>query len=457
MNTPLPITLVPQPILRERAKKVTDFGPELQQLAESMVATMRHYRGIGLAASQVGQPVRLITIEYVPEEKGEPHIPLTILVNPTITDENRTTDWMDEGCLSIPGIELPVKRPTQINVLAQDLQGQRIKIRAKDLLARILQHEIDHTNGILIHERSFPRLKELAGKRVIFFGTPEHTQPYLTALAATEMEIVGVVTETDKPVGRKQVITPPPLKSHAQLLNLPVYQFSSLRNQEAVEQLKALKPDIAIVVAYGKIIPQNILDIPTHGFLNIHYALLPAYRGPSPHQTAILDGRKETGFTIFKLDAGLDTGPILVQKPVPIEPFDTSYTLIEKMIQPSIVALLEALPDYMAGNRKLKVQQDSSATTTRLFAKEDGRLDWTQETAQLDRQIRAMTPWPGAFTELNQERLIIHQAHVEGKLLVLDIVQPAGKSAMTWQDFCRGNREHWLTFFRETGRVKLEN
>lgn len=452
---PHPLTFVPAPILKQKAKKVTDFGPNLRELADTMVATMRESRGMGLAAPQIGESIRLIVLEYEPEEKGEPRIPLTVLVNPTITDNGRHTDWMDEGCLSIPGVEVPVQRPTQVNVLAEDLNGNRIKIRAKDLHARILQHEIDHINGILMTDRAFPNLKELAGSRVVFMGTPDHAVPYLTALAATDMNIVGVVTETDKPAGRKQVLTTPPVKQQAELLGLPVYQPETLKGETGRKLFAKLQPDVVIVVAYGKIIPADILTMSKHGFLNVHYSLLPEFRGATPHQSAILTGKHETGFSIFQLDAGMDTGPIVAQKKVRIEPNDTSYTLISKMVPLSITALLDVLPSYISGKRKAIPQNHGRATDTKLFTKEDGRIDWQQPVEVIDRQIRAMHPWPAAYCDIHGQRLIIHAAHLEHGKLALDVVQPAGKKPMLFKDYLRGN-QNGLTFFSETGKVKLD-
>ncbi len=453
-STNTKVALVPAPSLRQKAKKVTVFDNALKTTADTMLETMRSYKGMGLAAPQIDQSKQLLVIEYVPEEKGEQPIPTTILVNPSITDSSKSTDWMDEGCLSIPGVELPVKRSTAINVLAQDISGKRIKIRAKQLFARILQHEIDHLNGTLITDRAYPNLEQLAGSRIIFFGTPNHATYYLTALAATKAEIVAVVTETDKPAGRNQQLTPPPVKVHAELMGLPVLQFESLKTKEAQQAIDNLKADLAVVVAYGQIIPQTVLDMPKHGFLNIHYSLLPSYRGATPHQSAILAGEKIAGYSIFKLDSGLDTGPILSQGSLPIEPGDTSHTLLQKLVPPSICTLLEMLPEYFSGKKQLKVQDDSQATNTKVFTKEDGRIDWTDEPTVIDRQIRAYFPWPGTFTEINGQRLLIHAAHIIDDRLVIDVVQPAGKQSMSLGSYLRGNPAG-LTFFSSIDRVKL--
>lgn len=452
----LPITLVPQPVLKEKARKVSDFGPALGELVEKMTQVMRDHDGIGLAAPQVGVSQQVILVEYEPDERGGKSIPLTALVNPTITSVSKQTDWMDEGCLSIPDVLIPVERPVEVTVLAEDLSGKRFKVRAKDLHARVLQHEIDHLQGTLITDRAYPQLKELAGLRVVFMGTPLHAVPYLTALAATDVNIVGVVTETDKPVGRKQVLTAPPVKDRAKALGLPIFQFESLKDKTAQQQLAALKPDLIIVVAYGKIIPQAILDLPKHGCLNVHYSLLPALRGPSPHQTAIWQGLKETGFTIFRLEAGVDTGPIMAQRKMPIDPEDTSESLIAKMIVASLDTLFQTLPDYISGKIKLRPQDHAQATHTRLLEKEDGRIDWTQSATQIEAQIRAMQPWPVAFTEVEGQRLLIHEAHLYNDQLIIDVVQPAGKQPMRFNDYLRGNRDNRLTFFRQTGKVKID-
>lgn len=449
------IILVPDPILRAKAKKVAQFDPALHQLADRMVMTMRKNRGMGLAAPQVNQSQRLIIIEFEPENKYEAAIPLTILANPTITARQRQTDWLDEGCLSIPGLELPVERSTQVNVLAQDLTGRRVKIRAKGLLARILQHEIDHLDGILIPDRAAPASARLAGLRIVFMGTPAFAAPYLAALAACRAQVVGVITETDKPTGRDKKLTAPPVKTLATAMNLPVLQFESLKDPASRDQLAGLKPDVVVVVAYGKIIPADWLTIPTFGFFNVHYSLLPALRGPSPHQTALLKGAAETGFTIFQVDRGVDTGPILVQKRLAIRSDDTSQTLLTRLIQPSITALLEALPDFVEGRIKLRPQQ-GQPSDTQLLTKADGEIDWRQSVEAIERRIRAMYPWPGCYTTVNNQRLLIQAAHRQGDKLVIDIVQPAGRQPMAFSDYLRSNQADRLTFFQQLGKVRLD-
>jgi methionyl-tRNA formyltransferase len=452
----LPIVPVPNKILKQKAQKVTSFGADLRTLAEDMLETMHANNGMGLAAPQVNRSERLIVLEYKPTEKGEKAIPAMILVNPKITGESKETDWIDEGCLSIPGTEVPVERPSEVNVLAQDLDGNRIKVRAKDLLARIVQHEIDHLDGVLMTERAYPRLKELAGLKVMFMGTPVHVLGYLSALASTDMEIVGVVTETDKPAGRKQKLTAPPVKQLAEFLGLPLFQFESLKDAAVQETIKFLKPDLVIVAAYGKIIPQVVLDIPKHGFLNVHYSLLPGLRGPSPHQTAILQGLKESGFTIFKLDKGIDTGPIVAQKKVKIKEDDTSHSLLERMAAESTATLLEILPDYVSGKKIARPQNHTKASTTKMFTKTDGLIDWTQPAQEIDRKIRAYQPWPIAYTEVNGQRLQIHLSHMEKDKLVIEVVQPASKPAMSFKEYLNGDRANRLTFFQSTGKVKLD-
>lgn len=453
---PLPITLVPNPGLRTKAKKVAQFDDSLRLLADKMIAAMRANNGMGLAAPQLGDNRRVIVLEYAASEPGESSIPLQVLVNPSITASGKKTDWLDEGCLSIPNVELPVERPMEINLVASDLSGKRVKIRAKDLLSRILQHEIDHLDGRLITDRAVPKSAELAGKRILFIGTPEIATPYLSALAATGANIVGVITETDKPAGRKRQLTASPVKELAQKLGLTVYQPVSIKSQDAQEIIKKLQPDVAIVVAYGQIIPPSLLAIPPYGFLNVHYSLLPALRGPSPHQTAVLEGRKETGVTIFRLDKGVDTGPILARQKISIEPIDSADTLLTKLIPLGVLTLLKSLPDNLNNERAVKDQPAEGASQTAKFTKEDGRIDWQKSAEQIDRQIRAMQPWPLAFTEIDGERLIIHQASAVGDQLKLEIVQPAGRQPMSFEDFMRANRADRLTFFRQTGKVKLD-
>jgi methionyl-tRNA formyltransferase len=247
--------------------------------------------------------------------------------------------------------------------------------------------------------------------KTLFFGTPDFAVPVLEELAAMpDIELSGVFTQPDKPVGRKQTLTPPPVKVCAEKNHLPVFQPDKVKTKEFEEQLQKLSPDVCIVVAYGKIIAKNVLPIPTHGWLNVHGSLLPKYRGASPIQAAILNGETKTGVTLMQIDAGLDTGPILATKKITIEPTDTFQTLHDKLSQLGAEIVKESLPTYLAGTIKPQAQNNNQASETKIISKEDGKIDWNRSATEIERQIRAYTPWPGAFCFWNGKRLKIISA-----------------------------------------------
>ncbi|MFA5052167.1 MAG: methionyl-tRNA formyltransferase [Patescibacteria group bacterium] len=234
--------------------------------------------------------------------------------------------------------------------------------------------------------------------KTIFFGTPDFAVPVLSALADLRfIHLVSVVTQPDKPVGRKQTLTPPPVKAWSVKNNLPVWQPTSIKSNVFLEQFKSVTPDVCIVVAYGKIIPANLLDIPPHGWLNIHASLLPKYRGASPIQAAILNGEQETGVTLMKIDAGLDTGPSIAQEKVPLAPDENFATLHDRLSQLGTELIKRSLLPYLTGEIQPVPQDNAQASLTKIIDKTDGRIEWKKSAAEIDRQIRAYTPWPGAY------------------------------------------------------------
>jgi methionyl-tRNA formyltransferase len=243
--------------------------------------------------------------------------------------------------------------------------------------------------------------------RLIYMGTPRFAVPPLEALIQGAApgavlpegyEIVAVITRTDKPAGRGQHPAYSAVKQVALAHGLPLWQPGSLKRPENIEALAAYRADLYIVTAFGQILPQAVLDQPRYGTLNIHASLLPRYRGVSPISEAILQGESETGVTIMLLDAGIDTGPILHQRRLPIEPEDTAATLGEKLAQLGATALLETLPRWIAGEIRPQPQDERLASYTRPLRKEDGAIDWQRSAAWLARMVRAYTPWPGSYT-----------------------------------------------------------
>jgi len=305
----------------------------------------------------------------------------------------------------------------------------------------------------------------MSALRIVFMGSPEFALPTLRELAA-HYTVVGVVTQPDRPAGRGQKLTPPPVKVLAQSLGLPVIQPEKLRQPEAMAQLQAWQPDLIVVAAFGQILRQNVLDLPTYGCLNVHASLLPRWRGAAPIQAALLHGDKETGVTIMKMDAGVDTGPILSQRREPIREDDNAATLSQRLAELGAQLLLETLPDYLAGRITPQPQDERLATYAPMLKKEDGRLDWHLPAEALVRKVQAFTPWPGAYLEFRGLPLKVLRAHavaterlrpgqrgvLEGRpalgtaqgSLVLDEVQPAGKRPMAGSDFLRGARD-WVS------------
>ena len=295
---------------------------------------------------------------------------------------------------------------------------------------------------------------------IVFMGSPEFAVPTLHALVADESyTIVGIVTQPDRPSGRHMTLTPPPVKVAADALRIPVIQPQKLRQPEAMEQLKAWNPHLIVVAAFGQILRPDVLDLPRYGCVNVHASLLPRHRGAAPIQAAILAGDAETGITIMKMDVGLDTGPIIRQRAIPIEPQDTGGSLFEKLAAISGPLLLETLPDYLAGKLTPQPQPETGWTYAPMLKKEDGLLDFTLPAVALERKVRALSPWPGSFLLEDGAPLKIHRAHVAagrtepGKrvvieglpaigtaegLLVFDELQPAGKKSMPGKAFLGG-------------------
>jgi methionyl-tRNA formyltransferase len=236
--------------------------------------------------------------------------------------------------------------------------------------------------------------------RIIFMGSAELACASLEALARqADFVVVSVVSQPDRPRGRELKLQPSPVKQAAGRLGLPVLQPERARNEDFITQLKELRPDLIAVTAYGQILPKAILELPRLGCLNVHTSLLPKYRGAAPIQWAILNDEPETGVTIMKMDAGLDTGDILTQASTPIRAEDSAQTLHDRLGQMGADLLVSTVQDYVAGKITPRPQPEG-ASHARKLAKEDGRLDWTLPARALWNRIRALTPWPGAFTHL---------------------------------------------------------
>ncbi|MGH8095559.1 MAG: methionyl-tRNA formyltransferase [Chthoniobacterales bacterium] len=303
--------------------------------------------------------------------------------------------------------------------------------------------------------------------RTVFIGAGEIGLPTIRALLQSAAhELIGVVTQPDKPVGRDQRIFPPPIKSELAATTVPMYQPARIRSAEAIAQIRALAPDLIVVMAYGQILPPSVLEIPRLACLNLHASLLPRHRGAAPVQAAILFGDSETGITVMYMDEGLDTGDILLQRKLAILPNETGGSLHHRLAQLAPEALFSAL-DQLAGRNAPRLPQDAArASYAPKLTRADGRIDWTESAEIIERKIRAFHPWPGVFTLLRDEsgsgrKLKIFRASAteeligqpgtiatpnESELLVgtgrgtlrLEEVQLEGKRRMNTTDFLRG-------------------
>ena len=235
--------------------------------------------------------------------------------------------------------------------------------------------------------------------RVVFMGTPAYVISVLEALLSAGCRIVGVYTQPDKPRGRGRAQEAPPVKSFALTQDIDVFQPVSLRRDDVQRELAALSPDVIVVAAYGKILPAEVLKLPPHGCINVHPSLLPRYRGPSPVASVILEGDGCTGTTIMLMDEGTDTGPVLTSRSVPIDPGNvTTGGLTPLLFQLGGELLKEALSPWIRGEVKAEPQNQSQATLTKKLEKRDGEARWETSAEELERRLRAFTPWPGLFT-----------------------------------------------------------
>ena len=297
--------------------------------------------------------------------------------------------------------------------------------------------------------------------RIVFIGTGEIGVPTLRALLNSEHEVVAVVTQPDKRVGRKQRIESPPIKKKIAKTRIPILQPARIKDQKATGEIRDFAPDVIVVVAYGQILPRDVLEIPRLACLNLHASLLPRWRGAAPIQAAIAAGDCETGITAMYMDEGLDTGDILLQRHVEILPNDTGGSLHDRLAQIAPEALLESLRLLSAGNAPRIAQDNARATYAPKLKREHGLIDWSESAEAIERKIRAYNPWPGAFMKVDRQNLKVFSASVvdlngqpgevlrsdedlivaTGKdALSLAEVQLEGKRRMSAAEFLRGHR-----------------
>jgi methionyl-tRNA formyltransferase len=249
--------------------------------------------------------------------------------------------------------------------------------------------------------------------RIVFIGAGEIGVPTLRALVKSgRHELVAIVTQPDKPTGRAQRIEPPPIKRALAGGKIPILQPSRIKDRQAVEQIRALTPEMIVVMAYGQILPRDLLETPRIACLNLHASLLPRWRGAAPIQAAIAAGDYETGITVMYMDEGLDTGDILLQRKIDILPTDTGGSLHDRLAQIAPKALLQALQS-LAKNTAAPIPQDNAlATYAPKLTRGDGKIDWSEPAETIERKIRAFNPWPGAFMKLDGRNLKVFSASI---------------------------------------------
>ena len=296
--------------------------------------------------------------------------------------------------------------------------------------------------------------------RIVFVGAGAIGVPTLQALLKSEHEVIGVVTQTDKPVGRAQLMEPTPVKKAIQRTAVRILQPARIKDQQAIEEIRALTPDVIVVTAYGQILPRDVLEIPEIACLNLHASLLPRWRGAAPIQAAIAAGDQETGITVMYMNEGLDTGDILLKRTIDIRSDDTGGSLHDRLAQIAPDALLESLRTLANGNAPRIPQDNTLATYAPKLKREDGRIDWSEPAELIERKIRAFNPWPGAFMKIDGRNLKIFSASIvdrkgesgeilggekelviaagKGALLVGE-VQLEGKRRMSAAEFMRGH------------------
>ncbi|HCC33357.1 MAG TPA: methionyl-tRNA formyltransferase [Clostridiales bacterium] len=462
--------------LRRPAAPVRRAGRTVRDDLELMAATMAAVGGVGLAATQVGLNRRLAVIDV-----GEGRLDL---VNPEVVrSEGQTVAW--EGCLSVPEVMGRVTRAERVTVRAMDGRGRTIWVEGEGLLARALQHEIDHLDGILFVDRAeeldyHDELKGAPGEpvrrrggpeaatptmplramRIVFMGTSAFAVPALTVLAQPAYNVVGVVSQPDRPAGRGGRLQAPPVKLAALERGLAILQPG--RVDVVGDELARWKPDLVVTAAFGQFLPRRILDLPTRGCVNLHASLLPRHRGAAPIQRALLAGDAVTGVSLHYIDEGMDTGDVILRRQVPIAPDATGGALHDRLADLAAGLVREGARLIARGVVPRLAQDESQATRAPRLGPEDEVLVWQRPAVELERRVRALSPAPGAHVLYDGRRLKVWRAAVgrdpgapgeilavEGDTLrvatgdgslILEVVQPGSGRMMSAGAFARGRR-----------------
>ncbi len=441
----LKITKSTEPVWKKKFVDIDPLDKNLKRIVADMQETLGFTMGVGLAAPQVGLPYRMFIVDYADLQET--------FINPKILSKNTETDFVEEGCLSIPGVRGLVERQTELEIEYFNLKGEHKKAKLTGFYARIIQHEYDHLTSTFYLNRikKDKYIYHFDPIKIVFFGSSEFSASLLFSLLGQSMvgdyEIQLVVTSPDKPVGRGQKLQPTIVKTMAEQFKIPVITPERLAkkdgdkfvltNTEVYEQIKKLKTDMLVLVAYGKILPKEILEIPKIAPVNVHPSLLPKYRGPAPIQAPILKGDKFSGVTIMKMNEKMDEGDIYLKARYELKPNETAESLglaLESMSKD----LLHHVLHYLAMKKmKTKAQDHTKASYTKFIQKEDGKVDLNKPPKNLERMIRAYHPWPGVWGEYNGKKL---------KLLPNQMVQLEGKNPVSLKNFKSGHKDFELNW-----------
>lgn len=470
----LQIVRVGDPVLREKAKPVKRISASIRHLLDDMYCAMKAANGIGLAAPQIGVPKRVIVVDI-----GQG---LHEIINPEI-QKGEGSEVALEGCLSVPGWVGEVERFESVRVTGIDREGRQVWLDGSGLLARVLQHEIDHLDGVLFTDKARTLMEAKADDeaeeaedlpaqhqaeqrafRIVYMGTPDFALEPLRALLLHGHQIVLTVTQPDRP-GNRGRIKESSVKRFAMSQGLPIAQPESVREPSFIEAVSLLKPDFIVVAAFGQKLPRKLMAQAKYGAVNVHASLLPKYRGAAPVQHALLNGDTSAGATIMLMNEGLDTGDIISQQAVDISDCDDAGTLLEKVSSVGASLLPGALRALAEGSADIRPQQDALASYAPRLTSADETIDWSQDAKSIALRVRALSPAPGARTfygdllvkiwkteeisgvEVSGSPGLISRGLADemivlcgnGALRITEI-QPSGKRKMSGAEFIRGYR-----------------
>jgi methionyl-tRNA formyltransferase len=455
--------------LTKVCRPVTEFNPHLHQLLDDMLETLEDANGAGLAAPQVGVLRRVCVVL---DEDSEEYIEL---VNPEIVAQSGEQTGL-EGCLSVPGKWGIVTRPDVVRVRAQDRYGDWFEVEGEGrpelsatrssiwtaicLWSTSTTSSLMRSSGTIWSRRSGRPVrpqklrKGSEPMRILFMGTPDFAVASLRRLVADGHEVCGVFTQPDKPKNRGHKLVPTPVKGFALTENIPVYQPLKMRDGTALELVQSLAPELTVVAAYGRILPEDILEAPRYGSINVHSSLLPKYRGAAPINWAILNGDETTGVSIMYMAKELDAGDVILQKETPIGPDEDAQALTVRLADLGAEALSEAVAAIGNGTAARTPQDESRQTYASMLTKEMSPIDWTRSAREIDCQVRGLIPWPCAACELAGQRFKVYRtAPGEQTGAAPGTVLSAGKQGI--QVACGRGESLYLTEIQAEGGKRM--